>query len=302
MVAEVLATLSPNRGGRYLDGTVGGGGHASAILRAGAPRATLFGCDRDRQAIEAAAIALAGFEGRFELRQLNFADAGDWLSRGSLAGVLLDLGVSSHQLDRGERGFSFQQDGPLDMRMDQSQGFTAAQWLSEADVNEMASVFWELGGERQARRIAREIDAERRRSTLITTGQLSRLMERILPRHGQQRHPATRVFQALRMVVNDELGALRHGLEACWQLLAPEGRMAVITFHSGEDRMVKEFGTKLARPYDVPGEVDIPELRRDRPPLLRWLSRKAIVPTESEVQSNPRARSAQLRAFEKLSQ
>jgi 16S rRNA (cytosine1402-N4)-methyltransferase len=300
MVAEVLAALNPTPSGRYLDGTVGGGGHASAILQAGAPTAWLYGCDRDLQAIEAAAAHLAGYAGRFELRQMNFADVGSWLSPGSCEGVLLDLGVSSPQLDRADRGFSFQQDGPLDMRMDQQHGITAAQWIDEADVNEMARVFWELGGEREARRLARAIDAERRQSTLETTAQLVRLVERILPAGRHHLHPATRVFQGLRMVVNDELGSLRRGLEACWRILKSTGRLAVISFHSGEDRVVKEFGKRLARDYEVQGEVDIPELRQSRAPWLRWLHKKPITPGAEEVRSNPRARSARLRAFEKL--
>jgi 16S rRNA (cytosine1402-N4)-methyltransferase len=301
MVAEVVAILDPKPWGRYLDGTVGGGGHAAAILQAGAPTGWLYGCDRDAQAIEAASRHLAAYAGRFELRRLNFADVGVWLSRSSCEGILLDLGVSSPQLNEAERGFTFQADGPLDMRMDRSQGLTAAQWIKEADVSEMAKVFWELGDEREAWRLARAIDAERRRAAISSTGQLARLIERVVHRSGGHRlHPATKVFQAVRMVVNDELGSLRRGLDACWNVLKPGGRLVTITFHSGEDRVVKDFGKKWARDYDVPGEVDIPELRKSRAPRLRWLQKKPQEPSASEVRANPRARSARLRAFEKL--
>ncbi|MBI3192683.1 MAG: 16S rRNA (cytosine(1402)-N(4))-methyltransferase RsmH [Pedosphaera parvula] len=300
MVAEVLAALRVRPGGRYADGTAGGGGHAAAILKASAPDGSLAGCDRDGAAIDAASRHLANFAGRFELRRGNYADLADWVEAGSCDGVLLDLGVSSPQLDRAERGFSFQQDGPLDMRMDTRQPLTAATLVNEAPAEELARIFWELGGERESRRIARAIEHDRAVRRFETTGQLAALIERLAPRRGKKAHPATRIFQALRMAVNDEAGELRRGLDAVVSLLNPGGRLAVITFHSLEDRMVKDFGRRETRDYTVPGEVDVPELRQPRTPTLRWVSRKAIQPSATELAANPRARSAQLRVLEKV--
>jgi 16S rRNA (cytosine1402-N4)-methyltransferase len=300
MVAEVLTVLGPRPGGRYIDATVGGGGHAAVILQASSPTGWLFGCDRDGEAVEAARHRLLEFAGRFELRQGNYAQLSDWVEPASWDGVLMDLGVSSFQLEAARRGFSFQEDGPLDMRMDPSQALTAAQWINEVDVREMIRIFQELGGEREARRLARAIDAERNRSPFETTGELARLIEREAPRCGQRIHPATRVFQAIRMVVNDEVGSLQRGLAAVLKILKVNGRLAVITFHSGEDRVVKEFGRRLSRDYTVPGEVDIPELRRPCVPQVKWVYRKALVPSDEETRENPRSRSAQLRVFEKI--
>jgi 16S rRNA (cytosine1402-N4)-methyltransferase len=300
MVAEVLQALRPKPGGRYVDGTVGGGGHAAAILTASLPTGWLFGCDRDGDAIEAARGRLAEFAARCELRQGNFAGLTDWVGPGSCDGVLLDLGVSSPQLERAERGFSFQHDGPLDMRMDQRQGLTAAVLVNETGGAELARMLWELGGERQARRLARVIERERNARRIETTGQLAQLIARSVPSRGQRVHPATRVFQALRMAVNDELGALQRGLAAAWAVLRPGGRLAVITFHSGEDRVVKEFARQLSRGYTVAGDVDVPELRHPCEPELRWVSRKGLRPGAAECAGNPRARSAQLRVFEKI--
>lgn len=300
LLEEVLATLQPGSGGCYLDGTVGGGGHAQGILRASTPDGWLYGCDRDETAVAAARERLAAFEGRFEIRQMRFDEVGSWIEPGKLDGALLDLGVSSPQLDVGERGFSFQSDGPLDMRMDRSQGMTAAEFIRTADGEEMARVFWELGGERESRRLAREIERMRRSCPLQTTRQLAMAIERWMPRRGARLHPATKVFQALRMVVNDELGCLERGLEVVWRCLKAGGRFAVITFHSGEDRMVKQFGRLRARDYTFEGPVDVPALRHPAEPELRILTRKAMKPGEAEEAANPRARSAQLRVFEKL--
>lgn len=300
MVAEVLAVLQPGKNGRYLDGTIGGGGHAAAILEASAPTGWLYGCDRDGDAIDAARERLAPMAGRFELRRMAFDEVGEWPEASQLDGALLDLGVSSPQLDRGERGFSFMADGPLDMRMDRRQGLTAALYLKQASIEEMARVFWEYGDERDSRRVARAIDRERQTSPIETTGHLARLIEGVIPRHGGRTHPATRVFQALRMVVNDEIGRLERGLDVIWSRLRTGGRLAVITFHSVEDRRVKQFGRRRALDYTVDGPVDVPELRRPREPELKILTRKAVQPGAVEVAANPRARSAQLRGFEKL--
>jgi 16S rRNA (cytosine1402-N4)-methyltransferase len=300
MVAEVLAALGPRPGGIYADGTIGGAGHAAAILRASSPTGKLFGCDRDGDALEAARERLAGLAGRFELRRGSFAELAEWLAAESCDGVLLDLGVSSPQLETPERGFSFQLDGPLDMRMDRRQTLTAADLVNRATVEDLTRMFQELGGEREAIRLARAIERERQVRRFETTRQLAGLIERLRPRQGRRIHPATRVFQALRMAVNDELGELTRGLEAALTILKRGARLAVITFHSAEDRLVKEFGRTWARDYDAAGEVDVPELRRPRPPRLRWVHRTAIEPSAAEVAENPRSRSAQLRVFEKL--
>src|SRR6184192_1399253 len=268
MVAEVLAALKPKPGGRYADGTVGGAGHAAAILKASAPSGCLFGCDRDDAALELAALRLAEFAGRFELRRGNFAALADWIEAESCDGVLFDLGVSSPQLDRPERGFSFQQDGPLDMRMDRRQPLTAAQLVREASSEDLTRIFRDLGEEPEARRLARAIESERRFRRFETTRQLAELIERMTPRRGRRVHPATRVFQALRMAVNDEIGSLRRGLEAAMKILKRGGRLTVITFHSIEDRMVKEFGRERSRDYLVRGEVNVPELREPAVPEL----------------------------------
>jgi 16S rRNA (cytosine1402-N4)-methyltransferase len=300
MMAEVLAALRPQAGGRYADGTVGGAGHAAAILAASPPSGWLYGCDRDGAAVEAAERKLAEFSGRFEIRQGNFAELADWVPLGGCDGVLLDLGVSSLQLDEAGRGFSFQQDGPLDMRMDQRQGLTAARLLNEASVDELARIFWELGGERDGRRFARAIVHDRENCRFETTRQLAELIERLAPRRGRKTHPATKVFQAVRMAVNDEIGSLQQGLAGALRTLKPGGRLVVITFHSLEDRIVKDFGRARARDYTFTGGMDVPELRRPRAPELKWLQRKALKPAGAEVAANPRSRTAQLRVMEKL--
>jgi 16S rRNA (cytosine1402-N4)-methyltransferase len=298
--AEVLAALRPAPGTLMADGTLGGGGHAAAILRASAPTGRLVGCDRDAAAVEAVRDRLAEFAGRYEIRQGNFAGLADWVEADSCDGVLMDLGVSSPQLDRAERGFSFQQDGPLDMRMDQNQDLTAAKILQEASVEELAEMLWNLGGEQQSRRVAREIAREREQRPFTRTRELAGLMERISPRAGRKTHPATKVFLALRLAVNDELGSLERGLEAAMKILKPGGRLAVITFHPVEDRVVKAFGRRLSRGYNFPGEVDVPELRQPCPAEARWVSRKAIMPGAEELRDNPRSRSGQCRVLEKL--
>ena len=300
LLREALEALQPREGGLYVAGTVGGGGHAAEILRASAPGGRLIGFDRDAVAIEAAGKALSEFAGRFELRHGNFSELAGTIGRGSCDGVLLDLGVSSPQLDQAERGFSFQQQGPLDMRMDRRQAVTAAELIHGLDERELARIFREFGDEPQAMRFARAIVQERGRERFETTTQLARLIERLAPRHGSKRHPATRVFQALRMAVNDEGRSLRSGLAAACTCLRKGGRLAVITFHSLEDRIVKEFGREKTRDYTFEGDVDVPELRRPVAPEMKWVQRKAIQPGDEEVAENPRARSAQLRALEKV--
>ena len=300
LLAEVLAALRPRADGRYADGTLGGAGHASAILAASSPTGWLSGCDRDGIAVEAAGARLAEFAGRFEIRRGNFSELPEWVPIGSCDGVLLDLGVSSPQLDMAERGFSFQSDGPLDMRMDSRQALSAADLVNTAGPEELAKIFWEYGGERDSRRLARAMVHDRELRRFTTTRQLAELLERISPRHGKKAHPATKVFQALRIAVNDEIGSLERGLAGALKILKPGGRLAVITFHSLEDRVVKNFGRERARDYSFAGEVDIPELRVPRTPELRLVTRKAVLPGEVELAQNPRSRSAQLRVMEKI--
>ena len=301
MAAEVLQALRPRPGGRYADGTVGGAGHAAQILASSSPTGWLSGCDRDGVAVETARRRLSErFAGRFELWRGNFSELADWVPAGSCDGVLLDLGVSSPQLDSPGRGFSFQQDGPLDMRMDDRQPVTAAALVNDLGAEELAKIFWEYGDERESRRFAKAIAHDRVQAPFRTTRQLAELIERLAPRAGKKAHPATKVFQALRIAVNDEIGSLKRGLEAAVKILKPGGRLAVITFHSLEDRMVKGFGREKTRDYTFTGPVDVPELRQPRAPELKWVSRKAIVPGDEELKDNPRSRSAQLRVLEKI--
>jgi 16S rRNA (cytosine1402-N4)-methyltransferase len=240
-------------------------------------------------AVEAARQRLLEFAGRFELRQGNFADLPQWIAPTSCDGVLLDLGVSSPQLDTPERGFSFQSQGPLDMRMDQRQALTAAELVNGASAEELARVFWEWGGEREARRLARGIVRERERRRFETTQDLAEWIELLAPRRGKKAHPATKVFQALRIAVNDEIGSLERGLAGALGILKSGARLAVLTFHSVEDRVVKDFGRARARDYTFTGGVDVPELREARAPELKWLTRKAIKPGAAEIAENPRS-------------
>ena len=301
MVAEVLAALKPQAAGRYADGTLGGAGHAAQLLTASSPTGWLYGCDRDGVALEAAQRRLGErFPGRFELRRGNYAELPDWVPAGTCDGVLLDLGVSSPQLDHAERGFSFMQDGPLDMRMDDRQTVTAAELVNGESAEGLAKIFWEYGDERDSRRMAKAMVHDRQLRPFSTTRQLAELIERISPRHGKKAHPATKVFQALRIAVNDEIGSLKRGLAGAVKILRPGGRLAVITFHSLEDRVVKEFGRERTRDYTFEGDVDVPELRQPCAPDLKWSPRKAILPGEAELRENPRSRSAQLRVLEKI--
>lgn len=286
MVAETLSLLVPSRGGLFVDCTVGLGGHARALLDAGAAR--LLGLDRDPDALEIAKTALAGFGDRIELVHSDYRQLARVLeSRGlpGANGILADLGVSSMQFDAEGRGFSFRRDEPLDMRMDQSQGPTAADLISDVGEEDLANVIFQYGEERFSRRIARAIVATRHADPILTTGQLASIVRRAVPRKGYQRiDPATRTFQALRIWVNRELEGLDTFLADAARLLLAGARLAVITFHSLEDRIVKHTFRAMAA-----GES-----------ALRVLTRRPLVPGDDEVARNPRARSAKLRAIERL--
>jgi 16S rRNA (cytosine1402-N4)-methyltransferase len=286
MVAEVVDLLAPSRGGLFVDCTVGLGGHAHALLHAGASR--LLGLDRDLDALEAARARLVAFGDRVELVHADYRDLSRVLDARDvpgMAGAIADLGVSSMQLDAAGRGFSFRRDEPLDMRMDRSQGPTAADLLRDVDEEDLANVIFRHGEERYSRRIARAIVEARLSAPVVTTGQLAQLVRRAVPTRGYQRiDPATRTFQALRIWVNHELEHLDRFLEeACNRLLAG-ARLAVITFHSLEDRIVKHVFRALAQTAAT----------------LRILTRRPLVPGEAERDRNPRARSAKLRAIERL--
>ncbi len=254
LLDEVLEGLKIHEDGNYLDGTFGRGGHCRAILNLLSEKGRMVALDKDPEAV-AAGMEMLRQDGRFSIVQGNYADMerfirGWDLERG-LDGILLDLGVSSPQLDNPERGFSFMGDGPLDMRMNPLQGVTAAEWLAEAPERELTRVFWEFGEERHARRIARSIVTARQQQRLETTGQLARLIEDTIGRRERKKHPATRCFQAIRIKINNELADLPIGLEAAIVGLRPGGRLVVISFHSLEDRLVKRTMREAARPGKV---------------------------------------------------
>lgn len=302
MLAEVLAAMALKPGMRVADFTLGRAGHSEAILRETGPDGRLYAFDCDEAAIRhcQASLADAGYSGRFELHYANYADAGRYVAAGTMDAVLVDCGVSSPQLDDGAKGMSFMRDGPLDMRLGGLQTTTAAELVAAADVDELTRIFGELGGEPEARRLARAVVRHRDTRRFMTTVQFAEFIEQVLPRHGARTHPATRAFLGLRRAVNDDVGSLERGLEAAWSLLKPMGRLVTLTFFSGEDRIVKEFGRNLAREYIFEGDVDLPEFRTPRAPLLRWVHRKPLKPSEDEVRENPRARSVLLRAMIKL--
>ena len=296
MFAEVMEGLALKADGIYLDGTFGRGGHARGVLDKLGPGGRLLVMDKDPEAI-AVAETLCGDDARVSLRRGSFADLAAWPAANSgLDGVLLDLGVSSPQLDVAERGFSFAKDGPLDMRMDPDSGESAAQWLARADEKEIADVLWTWGEEKQSRRIARAIVHDRVEEPFTHTAQLAGLIARLMPRGDKKTHPATRTFQGIRIHINRELLDLEAGLDAALACLKPGGRLAVISFHSLEDRIVKQFMARLAKPPPsnrrMPVEIAFT-------PTLRLVGGKQKA-GEAELSTNPRARSAVLRVAEKL--
>jgi len=302
LLEEAVAALSLRADGCYVDGTFGRGGHSRLILERIGPGGRLLGFDKDPLAI-ATGNTLAAEDGRFVVVQRSFAELGDELVvrglAGSVSGVLLDLGVSSPQLDDAERGFSFLNDGPLDMRMDPSRGVSAAQFIASADEDEIARVFKEYGEERFARRMARAVVARRQEQPFERTADLAQVLTVANPAWEKGKNPATRAFQGLRIHVNNELGDLERGLDAALENLEVGGRLVVISFHSLEDRIVKQFMRKHAK-----GEMD--KLPRDLPiipkafePRLKLLGKPQFA-SEAELKANPRSRSAVMRVAEKL--
>ena len=302
MPEEVIRFLTPGDSKTYLDGTLGGGGHSLLILE-NAPNALLVGIDRDQTALAAAGKRLAAFGDRFRPVHGDFAGlAGHLATLGitALDGFILDLGVSSHQLDTGQRGFSFQQDAPLDMRMDTSRGETAADLLNELPEQELERIIGEYGEERWARRIAAFIVNARNESPITTTFQLVDIIKGAVPKAkwDERIHPATRTFQGLRLAVNHELESLERGMRAALDLLKPGGRGVIISFHSLEDRIVKHIFREYAEGCTCPRQL--PLCVCGKQPRVKVLTGRPVTATQQETDENPRARSAKLRAIEKL--
>jgi 16S rRNA (cytosine1402-N4)-methyltransferase len=300
---EVLAALKPQPGGIYLDGTLGGAGHAGLILQASAPDGVLVGFDRDQDAIAVATKRLAPFGDRVRLVNRNFAAAAQALTElgiPAIDGFVLDLGVSSYQLDQGERGFSFQQDAPLDMRMDRSSGPSAADLVNTLSEAELFRIIAEYGEERWAKRVASFIVQARNKEPILTTMQLVDVIKGAIPKAKweERLHPATRTFQGLRIAVNEELTSLEHGLVDLLQVLKVGGRGAVISFHSLEDRIVKSSFRDAASGCNCPKELPICVC--GRVPKFKVLTSKPLRAGETELAENPRSRSARLRVIEKI--
>jgi 16S rRNA (cytosine1402-N4)-methyltransferase len=299
---EVIRFLEPADGKTYLDGTLGGGGHSALILEK-APEAFLIGIDRDQSALAAAGVRLAGYGNRVRLLHGDFADVAEHLNNlgiSALDGFILDLGVSSHQLDTRERGFSFQQDAPLDMRMDTSSGETAADLVNERPEADLERIISEYGEERWAKRIASFIVKERAESLITTTFRLVDIIKGAVPKAkwDERIHPATRTFQALRIAVNSELESLERGMRAALDLLKPGGRGVIISFHSLEDRIVKHIFREYAEGCTCPRQMPICVCGKQ--PRVKVLTGRPVTATDTETDENPRARSAKLRAVEKL--
>ncbi len=302
MPREVLDLLQPAAGGIYLDGTLGGAGHSRLILER-APEARLIGIDRDSSALAKAAEVLSPWQGRFSLHHRTFDQAAEVLAElriDGLDGMLLDLGVSSHQLDTAERGFSFRFDAPLDMRMDCSSGQTASDLVNELPEDELVRIFFQYGEERYSRRIVRAILKRRESAPFKRTGELAELIRNTIPSGGKPSRidPATRVFQALRIAVNQELEQVEQGVRRGIKLLKPGGRLVVISFHSLEDRIVKHMFREQARGCICPPRL--PVCRCENKPAVEILTRRGLKPQADEIDMNPRSRSAVLRAVSRL--
>jgi 16S rRNA (cytosine1402-N4)-methyltransferase len=299
LLSESIAGLAPLSGADCIDGTLGGGGHAAALLSATAPSGRLLGLDADPEALKRAKARLARFGERAVLVQANFRDVATVAALHGFAqvrAILLDVGISWYQVARAERGFSFQASGPLDMRMNPESSLTAGQIVNEWTADELAEILYRYGEETHSRRLARAIVAAR---PLSTTAELAEVISRTMPRRARQRvHPATRVFQAIRIAVNDELGALEAALPQLAGLLEPGGRFAVITFHSLEDRIVKKFLQRESRDCICP--PSFPVCRCEHHASLRAITGRPVCPSEAEIRANPRSRSAKLRIAERI--
>jgi len=300
MLEEVIAALDVRGDGRYIDCTFGRGGHSRALLERLGPGGRLIALDRDPGAVASEEARALGRDPRFQLVHANFRALAEVAHASGVAGevdgILMDLGVSSPQLDDPRRGFAFLHEGPLDMRMNPAEGPSAAEWLAEAGESEIADVIWRYGEERFSRRIARAIVATRSATPLRTTRQLVELIETAVPWRDRHKHPATRTFQALRIHVNRELEALEQALRQAVEILSPGGRLVVIAFHSLEDRIVKRFIRREARGEPLPKGLPVPERERN----LRLAAKGRKRPGALEVARNPRARSAVLRVAERL--
>jgi 16S rRNA (cytosine1402-N4)-methyltransferase len=300
LVREVVDALQPAVGERYLDGTFGGGGYTTALLDKA--DCQVIALDRDPDAIAAGQALAARYPSRLLLVEGRFGDMVELLQAEGVQevdGVALDLGVSSMQFDQPERGFSFRASGPLDMRMEK-RGPSAADLVNESDEPELADIFWRYGEERRSRRVAHAIVEQRKHKRIETTGELAEIVRRAVGVSAKdESDPATRAFQALRIAVNDELGELERGLAAAEQVLAPGGRLAVVSFHSLEDRAVKEFVRARSGRTPAPSR-HAPPRKEQRAATLRDLTRRPVLPSDAEVAANPRARSARLRVAEKI--
>ena len=305
LAEEVVEMLAPAPGSLQIDATVGGGGHTERILEASEPDGRLLGLDADGAAIARVGRRLARFGDRLVLRQANFREIGTVAPAagfGRVDGLLFDLGLSSYQLADADRGFGFRSGGPLDMRFDTSRGVPAAELLATLDAGELAALFRRYGEEPEANRIARAIVEARRTAPIATAEDLAALVERVVPvnpRRPRRTHPATRVFQALRIAVNEELEALAEALAAAMDLLRPGGRLVVLSYHSLEDRIVKRFIAAERKGCICPPSLPVCACGRD--PRLRPLGR-SITPGPAELAANPRSRSARLRAAERIAE
>jgi 16S rRNA (cytosine1402-N4)-methyltransferase len=298
MIPEIMKALNVQPGGRYIDGTLGEGGHSREILRAADPGGQVLGLDADAEAITVATERLAEYGESFRAVNVNFRDVRATALQYEFVpvhGVLFDLGVSSLQLDRESRGFSFRRADPLDMRFSFDQQITAADIVNRYAESELADIIFHLGEDRAARRIARAIVRSR---PILTSLELAEVIEKVNPRRGKRTHPATQTFQAIRIAVNDELSALETALEQAVSLLGQGGRMAVISYHSLEDRIVKNFVRKQASDCICPPGT--PVCRCDHLATLKVITRRPLIPTDAETASNPRARSAKLRVAERI--
>ncbi|MCF8010639.1 MAG: 16S rRNA (cytosine(1402)-N(4))-methyltransferase RsmH [Clostridiales bacterium] len=303
MLEEVMNKLLINFSGVYVDCTAGGGGHGEEILRRTVPEGSLIALDRDPEALKEVSRRLVDYKERLYLNKANFSELAFVLERMEMYevdGVMFDLGVSSYQLDNPERGFSYMKDAPLDMRMDPSQKETAAYLIKNAPKNELSSIIKKYGEEKWASRIADFIVKKREQSSIESTGQLVEIIKAAIPSGARRNgpHPAKRTFQALRIAVNSELKNLEEGLTAAVQVLKPGGRLCVISFHSLEDRIVKNFFRKQVNPCECP--PDFPQCVCGKKPLLKLINKRPITPEESELNANPQSRSAKLRVAEKL--